>query len=465
MKSSYAALTLLGCLLAGLWYAGGGAAPPAAEAAGAVRVSQPVTHDNLTVYFVHGPDAVADAKVATLQEALEAGWAVVHETGDVNQLAVENRSADTELFIQEGDIIKGGKQDRMIAVDMLLPPNSGRVPFPAHCVEQGRWTARGQEVATQFHASTKFAVGNEIKYANATYQQGEVWKNVAVAQEKLSRTVGVRVNAEESASSLQLALENRAVEEKVAEYERALKAACEKRKNVVGVVFVVNGTMTGAEVYGSSALFQKAWPKLLNSAATEALAEKGSGQQAAAPSAREVERFLALGGEQEKRSSSEGNSQQTGGAIADYPPSRGVVIRGSIDPPDVEIPQLPVNVTEFSGRSAATRTRILRSGGAQLNNPASLHDPGEPFQTEGRVQLFQTEGRPAGNTAPNQAPEVRGWLEAVRPLNPPTAAAPALNAAGNRLNINRVGNAAGLVTESRDPARGNAVIHKSYIRK
>src|SRR6059036_828776 len=116
VKSSYAALGLVGLALAGLWYAGGGSAtlPPSAAASEQVRVSELLTHDNLTVFFVHGPDAVADAKVATLQEALEAGWAVVHETGDVNQLAVENRSTDTELFIQEGDIIKGGRQDRLI---------------------------------------------------------------------------------------------------------------------------------------------------------------------------------------------------------------------------------------------------------------------------------------------------------------------------------------------------------------
>ena len=58
---------------------------------------------------------------------------------------------------------------------------------------------------------------------------------------------------------------------------------------------------------------------------------------------------------------------------------------------------------------------------------------GEVLQTEGRPQSFQTEGRPS--------------------------------TPGNRLNINRVDGAAGLVTESRDPSRGNAIIHKSYIKR
>src|SRR5262249_28919010 len=133
VKSSYAALAVFGLALGGLWYAGGGATVPAQSAAAAEtpRVTAPVSHDNLSVYFIQGPDAVADThKVATLQEALDAGWAVVNETGNVNDLTVENRSTDYELFIQEGDMIKGGKQDRVIAVDLLLPPKSGVVPLP-----------------------------------------------------------------------------------------------------------------------------------------------------------------------------------------------------------------------------------------------------------------------------------------------------------------------------------------------
>ena len=91
MKSSHAALAVVGLALAGLWYAGGGAAVPSQSAAAAeARVSAPVAHDNLAVYFIHGPDAVANAKIATLQEALDAGWAVVHETGTVNTLAVNS---------------------------------------------------------------------------------------------------------------------------------------------------------------------------------------------------------------------------------------------------------------------------------------------------------------------------------------------------------------------------------------
>lgn len=484
MKSSYAALAAIGLALTGLWYAGGGTAthPQSAAAAEQVRVSEPLAHDNLAVFFVHGPDLVADQKVATLQEALDAGWAVVHETESVNQLSVENRSTEYELFIQEGDIIKGGKQDRMIAVDMLLPPKSGVVPFPAHCVEQGRWTGRGSEKATAFSSSNNCAVGKSIKYFNATQQQGEVWKNVAIAQDKLSQNVGVRVNAEESASSLQLALENRVVLAKIAEYEKALKAAGENGKSVVGVVFVVNGKMTGAEVYGSSVLFQKAWPKLLSSAAAEALAEKTDKPHASAPTAKEVERFLACGGEEQAAPGGTTNSDDSR-IITDLVRRLGVTeaeARESLRPmseirdgtsnawqPSRRMRDgVPIEQTfEYSGQSINPQDPVRR--GTQTAIPIAFPDS----STSGRSAATRSGMNRSGGAQPNRLPnaspvangEVQDLREFLQPLNRP-AAQPA-STMGNRLNINRVDNAAGLVTESRDPTRQNAIIHKSYIKK
>jgi hypothetical protein len=289
MSKSYVAAGVVGLALAGLWYAAGGTRPAAA----ANRVSAPVAHANLAVYFVHGPDAVDDRRVVTLPEALARGWAVVHETGSVNQLAVENRPPDHDLFVQSGDIVKGGRQDRLLAADLLVPPGSGPVPVPSHCVEQSRWAGRGQEPAGYFAASDKLVVGNALKLANASRDQAGVWANVRAEQEKLSRNLGAAVNAPASPSSLQLALESPAVRAKVGEYRSALLEAGADRPGVVGVVFVVNGKVTSADVYGSNGLFRRAWPRLLEAAATEAQAEATAGRAPAPPPAREVERFLA----------------------------------------------------------------------------------------------------------------------------------------------------------------------------
>ena len=124
-----------------------GAAPPS----DAIQVSGPITHENLTVYFIHGPSAAGKVPL-TLEEALAKRSVEVRETGNVNQLEIENLGND-EVFIQSGDIVKGGQQDRTLMVSLVLPPKSGRVPIEAFCVEQGRWSARGREDVKQFSSS------------------------------------------------------------------------------------------------------------------------------------------------------------------------------------------------------------------------------------------------------------------------------------------------------------------------
>lgn len=74
----------------------------------------------------------------TLAEALASGEAMVYETGNVNELQVRNFSKDRMLFIQAGDIVEGGQQDRVLPVDLVLPPDLGRAAVAAFCVEQGR---------------------------------------------------------------------------------------------------------------------------------------------------------------------------------------------------------------------------------------------------------------------------------------------------------------------------------------
>ena len=114
----------------------------------ALSISPPVgpyVHENLTIFLVHGPDQSFSGPFTPLEEAMERKVVVVHETSEVNELAIENRSRSEEVFVQAGDIVKGGQQDRMLAVDLILSADSGRMPIDAFCVEHGRWTQRGTE--------------------------------------------------------------------------------------------------------------------------------------------------------------------------------------------------------------------------------------------------------------------------------------------------------------------------------
>jgi len=153
------------------------------------RISGPYTHKNLTVFLVHGKDLLHGRNFLTLQEALAQKKVRVYETKDVNELAIRNFS-DQDVYVQAGDIVRGGEQDRMISIDFIVPPRSGRMPIAAFCVESGRWSKRGEEQAAYFSSSENFAATKELKLAaKRANSQEAVWENVSVAQEKLSRNV------------------------------------------------------------------------------------------------------------------------------------------------------------------------------------------------------------------------------------------------------------------------------------
>src|SRR5262249_31321315 len=183
------------------------------------RLSAPYNHANLTVFLIHGRETMPDRAYLSLQEAVASGLAVVHETDNVSQLTVENLSSSDEVYIQSGDILKGGKQDRVIQEDMVLEPQSGRVPIASFCVEQGRWVRRGRESAVMFQDASVKLSGNDLKLANRYYKsQGGVWKNVKKAQGNLSRNLRTSVEATESPSSFRLTLDNDRVQQAIGGY-------------------------------------------------------------------------------------------------------------------------------------------------------------------------------------------------------------------------------------------------------
>ena len=311
------------------------------------RVSGPLVHENLAVYFVHGKGAVGPVPLS-LQEALAKGHVQVVETGQVNELQIENTGSEA-VFIQAGDIVKGGRQDRVLTVSLLLPSKSGRVPIASFCVEQGRWSPRAGEDHARFSSAREAMPSREALLAMAApppvrtpearpaqgasqgpniaaaqrvrepdetaSKQREVWDQVAATQKKLARGVGATVASPQSTSSLQLSLENEKLKEARGAYIKALQGAGEKDADVIGYVVAINGRLSVANIYPSNALFRKMWEKQLAAVVTEAIGEKVGAASASAPppapaateflnaaeQGKSFERVLAAGMRQEVR--------------------------------------------------------------------------------------------------------------------------------------------------------------------
>ncbi len=279
------------------------------------KISGPFTHEKLTIYLIRGPSAEGPVPL-TLSEALAAKLFKVHETGNVQELAIENLS-DQPVFLQSGDIVKGGQQDRVLTVSVLVPAKSGRMPVSAYCVEAHRWAARGTESVRTFDSSEKSMPSKRAKIAMMARPaapasgpgtprdprraglggrgegQQEVWSSVAEAQQKLSANLGAPVAAAASASSLQLSLENEKLAATKAAYLAALSPKDKDGADVIGFAFAINGQINSADVYPSHGLFAKMWGKLIDAAATEAISEKAAGEARAAPAPEAVLAFLA----------------------------------------------------------------------------------------------------------------------------------------------------------------------------
>lgn len=281
------------------------------------KISGPYTYANLSIFLLHGKDAITGRNFLTLNEALEQKKIIVHETSNVNLLSVENTSVDAEIFIQSGDIVKGGRQDRLISYDMLLPPKSGNVPIPSFCVEAGRWSRRGEESAAYF-ASNSAQAGKDLKLAaNSGISSGgtsslgggglgggrlgrslsgdgqsAVWSNVAETQKKLEKTLNKNVMNQTSPSSYQLSLEDKAVVEKLSKYEKELSGIIKDQEDVIGIVFAVNGRVEGAETFACNTLCQKQWAKMLKSCAVDAMADYNEKKKFAVPTTNLVDTFI-----------------------------------------------------------------------------------------------------------------------------------------------------------------------------
>ncbi len=115
--------------------------------AGDYRLSGPYTHKNLSIFLVHGKNVI---KAKVVSDA--AGSAGAKESrglrDEERQRTLYSKLFESKMFtFRPATSSKVAQQDRMIGVDLIVPPRSGKLPISAFCVEHGRWSGRGNERA------------------------------------------------------------------------------------------------------------------------------------------------------------------------------------------------------------------------------------------------------------------------------------------------------------------------------
>lgn len=264
-------------------------APPPlgpATSSGSLTIRGPFVHEHLALYVVEDPAAKPAAEMITLAEGLVSGQVKVTEkkSAEVSELLIENQS-DKACFVQAGDVVKGGQQDRAIGRDFVIPPKTAPTPVSSFCVEQSRWAG-----TSAFVASTQNAYGKELKLAvQKEGSQQKVWENVAKSKVELrSQTF---LAGAPSSSSLNEELADPKIQERLKAARGVLGEILKDRPQAIGLVSAINGKFSTADLYDDPSLFRRTYPRLLDSATMEALTMKPETKPA--PASADAAAFLA----------------------------------------------------------------------------------------------------------------------------------------------------------------------------
>ncbi|HMH34974.1 MAG TPA: DUF6569 family protein [Puia sp.] len=227
------------------------------------------TFENLRLYPIRAKDNFKNqfkdvGKYMALKDAMAARKVKIAENkegGSVNELTIENISQDTIIIIT-GEIVKGGKQDRIIEKDMLLEPKSGKKKLPVFCVESGRWTASNDN-GENFTAHYSVGTMSLRKVVEREADQQKVWSKVDEINSK-NKTV--------SNTKTYTAIDRSAAfTGKLKSYLHFFQTAFSTDQDVIGVVVVSGDKVLGCDMFATSALFKQNFDNLLHAYATEAI--------------------------------------------------------------------------------------------------------------------------------------------------------------------------------------------------
>ena len=288
-----------------------GGGMPSATMSG-YKVLVPIRHGNLTIFPVVAATSHDTQQFLTLDDGLRSGEVTVTESGNaqplvrprrqhsapidgrpsgaaqVNQLVLINNSK-RPLILLAGEIVTGGKQDRVVGKDRIVPAESDPIDLGVFCVEPGRWTG-----ATSSFGSTGATMAQPAVRSKAMVDkdQSKVWAEVGKARESVSAGLSApQASAVGATTSYARVMQNGEVKQRVDavaapmqhDYQTLIQQL--RDRQAVGVVVAVNGEIIWADVFASSDLLEKYWPKLVRSYAAEAISAGAKNHEASERSA------------------------------------------------------------------------------------------------------------------------------------------------------------------------------------
>jgi hypothetical protein len=282
---------------------------PFTDSTAALKTGYSHQYKNMKIYFIKAkPSLYAEFKnmgrYTNLETALKQSKINIRELssgGTVNTLSFSNTSKDT-IIIGMGDIVKGGKQDRVVEKDTLICPGQ-TMQLPVYCVEHGRWSAGAS--GGDFNAYHSNIDNGIRKVIVKDKNQSKVWEKVASAN---------TLNSTVTSTGTYTAMTNSSsYNNSIKEYKDAFQKVINEDSTIVGLLAVTGDKIIGCDIYGTPQLLRSNMANMLQSYASEVVLEGKVVSIKEAEVVKYLDKLLTSDAEQEKQLESNGRSLKLNG--------------------------------------------------------------------------------------------------------------------------------------------------------
>jgi len=211
-----------------------------------------VTYKNLRVIPIrnkgnNGNNSPVLKNTVSFSQAMQQGIITVQERGtaaieNVHWLSVYNNS-DKNILVSSGEVLAGGRQDRIVTKDTIIMAKSGRSDLPVMCVEENRWSEKDKKFIYQ-----KMANMHLRKTLDESKNQVLIWKEInnQLERDKIkNKTLSYLSREKDKAFILQQSDYWQFFENKFRQTD----------SNIVGIVCMSGDSIIGSDIFCGSNLF------------------------------------------------------------------------------------------------------------------------------------------------------------------------------------------------------------------
>ncbi len=214
-----------------------------------IEMLQPQVHENITIIPLKTERIYID--LLTLKKGLELGLVEVKEcdTSQVNTVIVKNHSV-TPLILIDGEEIIGGDQNRIVNSTILIDAES-EMKIPVSCSEKHRWAFKSEFKQSDYIANYKTRRAKEYASRVSSSFQDVIWSSIdslEMEQDFASPT-----------SAMDGSYENiKAAHNQIIKQFKIIDGQ-------TGVLIMVDGQITGFELFLNSEIYREFHEKILKS--------------------------------------------------------------------------------------------------------------------------------------------------------------------------------------------------------